>query len=66
MINLCRRCYSPLKEGQRVSVVATASYHVLKSKIAYALDKGDMECDPDTLVHALEEDCQYDDDQTLP
>jgi hypothetical protein len=46
-----------------VSVVATATYHVLKSKIAYALDKSDMDCDPETLVHAnQEEDCIYGDD----
>ena len=63
MINYCRNCFSPLLEGQRVSVVATATYHVLKSKIAYALDKHDMDCDPDTLVHAnQEEDCKYGDE----
>jgi hypothetical protein len=59
MTNNCRRCFSPLLEGQKASVVMTATYHILKSKIAYALDKFDMEADPDTLVHASQDDCKY-------
>lgn len=62
MINICRRCFSPFLENQRVSAVITATYHILKSKIAYALDKHDMEADAETLVHAKEEDCIYDED----
>lgn len=62
MTNYCRRCFSDLKEGQRVSVVMSATYHMLKSRIAYALDKTDMEADAETIVHAKEEDCVYEED----
>lgn len=41
-------------DGQRVCVMVTATYHILKSTISYALDKNDMEADPSTLCH---EDC---------
>jgi hypothetical protein len=61
MINLCRRCFSPILEGQLASAVATATYHVLKSKVAYAFDKSDMTMDPDTLIHAKGSDCKYQD-----
>lgn len=57
--SICKRCFNLLKEGDRVSVVMTATYHVLKSDIAYALDKYDMVADPDTLVHADSQGCEY-------
>ena len=57
---ICKRCFTELKEGQTASVVVTATYHALKSKVVYALDKGDMTADPDTLIHAKGSDCKYD------
>lgn len=60
MTNVCRRCFSPLREGQLACVVVTATYHILKSSVAYALDKTDMNADPDTLVHGKPEECVYD------
>lgn len=51
MIQICVKCKHLLCEGDKVTVQVTATYHVLKSKIAYALDKSDLECDSDTLGH---------------
>jgi hypothetical protein len=62
MQNLCRRCFSPIKTGQLVSVVVTAPFKELKSAIHYALDTSEMIADADTLVHADEGDCKYYDD----
>jgi hypothetical protein len=56
---MCRRCFAEIKEGQIASVVVTATFHALKSKVHYALDKGDMTADPDTLIHAKGSDCDY-------
>ena len=61
MINLCRRCFNPLKSGQLASVVVTAPYKELKSAVHYALDKEEMIADPETLVHANQRDCKYND-----
>jgi hypothetical protein len=61
MTNVCRRCFAPMKEGQLATVVVTATYHMLKSQISYALDKSDMVADPDTLIHGDEKDCRYED-----
>jgi hypothetical protein len=55
----CRRCFTEIKEGQLASVVVTATYHALKSKVHYALDKSDMTADEDTLIHAKGSDCKY-------
>ncbi len=55
--SLCRRCFGLLKDGDKVSVVVTSTYHTLKSEVAYALDKADMVADPETLVHASYEGC---------
>lgn len=51
MIHLCVKCDKLLKEGDRVSVTVTSVYHVLKSSIAYALDKAYLEADSATLRH---------------
>ena len=48
-----------MKEGQLACVLVTATYHILKSSVAYALDKSDMWADPESLVHAVPEDCIY-------
>jgi hypothetical protein len=55
----CKRCFSPIREGERVSVLVEATYHILKSKIAYALDKEDLVADPESLVHAQGSECHY-------
>jgi hypothetical protein len=57
MNGICRRCFHPLREGQKATVVVTATFHRLKSEIHYALDKADLVADPDTLVHASGIDC---------
>jgi len=51
MVHLCMKCDRLLKEGDRVTVTVTSVYHVLKSSIAYALDKAYLEADSDTLRH---------------
>jgi len=60
MQNLCRRCFSPIRTGQWASVVVSAPFRELKSAIHYALNTDQMIADADTLVHANEEDCKYD------
>lgn len=51
MTNVCQICEKPLKEGDKVSVMVSSTYHALKSQVAYALDKADMVADSSTLVH---------------
>jgi hypothetical protein len=51
MINRCVSCHQPFLEGEKVTVNVTSTYHILKSTIAYALDKYDMEADSSTLRH---------------
>lgn len=51
MMNRCATCNQPIEEGDRVTVFVTATYHALKSKVAYALDKSDMEAEAETLAH---------------
>lgn len=51
MLHLCSNCEEPITNGQRVKVVVTATYHALKSTVAYALDKHDLEADASTLCH---------------
>lgn len=55
MIQTCAKCDRLIKDGDRVTVEVSATYHILKSTIAYALDKADMAADADTLRH---EDCE--------
>lgn len=47
----CNICKKLLREGAHVEVLVRTTYHPLKSKVAYALDKYDMEPIVDTLVH---------------
>ena len=39
MINTCSTCNRLLEEGDKVRFEAGGTYHVLKSAIAYAIDK---------------------------
>ena len=50
-IHLCCMCEGLLREGDYVQVSVRTTYHRLKSKIAYALDKNDMAPDPRSLAH---------------
>jgi len=59
MDQLCKRCFSLFKEGQRAAFVGEATYHVLKSRVHFALDREDMIVDPESLVHADGGDCKY-------
>lgn len=56
MINCCCVCDKPIMEGDMVTVNVTSRYHLLKSTVAYALDKAEMIADPETLKH---EECGY-------
>jgi hypothetical protein len=60
--SICRRCFSLFKDGERISFVGSANYKILKSSIHYALDRASMEIDPETLVHASQEDCTFEDE----
>lgn len=51
MIHVCSKCNKLLKEGDKVSVTVESIYHILKSSVAYALDKAALEADSDTLRH---------------
>jgi hypothetical protein len=51
MIQLCMKCDKLIKEGDRVTVNVSATYHILKSTVTFALDKMDMEADSNTLRH---------------
>lgn len=55
MCQLCIACGKLLKEGDKVSVLVTSTYHVLKSTVAYALDKNDLVAISSTLAHV---DCE--------
>lgn len=55
MINVCNNCGKLLEEGDKVITRVSSTYHVLKSQIAYALDKNTMEA-VDPLTHM---NCQY-------
>lgn len=59
MLKLCQRCYSRLKEGQRVGFCGEGTYHELKSDVSFAIDKEDLVVEPDSLVHAQGSDCNY-------
>ena len=59
MLILCQICDEPIKDGERVRVTVTSTYHLLKSTVAYALDKNDLEADGESLRH---ESC----DRSLP
>lgn len=65
MQHVCAICEAPLKEGDKVQVVVRSTYHVLKSRIAYALDKADIDAIPQTLVHVacVEKEIGYDDSE---
>lgn len=56
MIQWCNNCKKLLEEGDAVSVKIFSKYHILKSTIAYALDKNNMSADPSTLEHI---NCQF-------
>jgi hypothetical protein len=51
MVHICSACGQLLKDGEKVSVNVSAIYRVLKSSIAYALDKSSLEADSETLKH---------------
>lgn len=51
MEKMCVVCHKLIKEGERVEVLVRSTFHVLKSKIAYALDKEDLETVSGTMAH---------------
>lgn len=51
MIHLCSKCDRVIRDGDRVTVEITSVYHLLKSSVAYALDKASLEAHGDTLRH---------------
>lgn len=56
MVNTCYLCDKLINEGDKVTVNVTSTYHMLKSTVAYALDKAEMVADAATLAH---EECCY-------
>ena len=59
MLKLCQRCYSRLREGQRVGFCGEGTYHELKSDVSFAIDKDNLIVEPESLVHAQGSDCDY-------
>lgn len=55
MINACSSCGHLLEEGDKVTTRIVSTYHVLKSTVAYALDKEDLIA-LEPLAHL---DCQH-------
>ena len=51
MIHLCMKCDRVIKDGDRVTMEVTSVYHQLPSVKTFALDKGILECDSETLRH---------------
>lgn len=51
MQHICSGCLKLLAEGDLVRVEVESTYHILKSAIAYALDK-DLKAMSDTLRHS--------------
>ena len=51
MIQTCCICHKLIHDGDKVQVMVTSTYHIMKSTIAYALDKFDLEADSSTLCH---------------
>lgn len=64
LTHICCVCKHLIQEGQRVNVEITATYHVLKSSVSYALYKTDIEAHSDTLCHAVAKECLADEDFT--
>jgi hypothetical protein len=50
MTHVCRACNRLICEGELVKVEVISKYHVLKSTVAYALDR-DMTALAETLAH---------------
>lgn len=55
MINTCKNCNHLLEEGDKVTTRIASTYHTLKSTIAFALDKNDLQA-LEPLSHI---DCQH-------
>lgn len=55
MVNFCRSCSKLLEEGDIVTTRIESQYHVLKSAVAYALDKNSIA----VLEPLQHKDCQY-------
>lgn len=55
MQHTCKSCSKLLNEGDIVKVEIISKYHILKSTVAYALDK-DLTALSETLHHV---NCQY-------
>ncbi len=51
MMKYCADCKEPILDNDRISFVAMATYHVIDSLVAYAIDKHDLEIDPDSIIH---------------
>lgn len=59
MLKRCQRCFSRLKEGQRVGFCGEGTYHELKSDVSFAIDRDELVVEPESLVHAHGSDCDY-------
>lgn len=51
MMQTCFVCNKLIKDGDEVTVEVSSTYHILKSTIAYALDKYAMKANSETLRH---------------
>lgn len=63
MEKICVICEELLKEGDDIEVLIRSKWHIIKSKVSYAIDKDEMEAVPGTLAHVectQEEDYHYD------
>ena len=55
MIHICSKCDEEIIDGDWISLTVTTRYKRLGSKIAFALNTGDMVAETDSLCHS---DCK--------
>jgi hypothetical protein len=51
MLNRCRNCDEILKDGDVIRVVVVSVYHLLKSKVHFAISNSIQDADASTLEH---------------
>jgi hypothetical protein len=53
VINICSTCNKPLDDGNEIKFVATGVYHTIPSTKSWALERGSLEADVESLAHVV-------------
>lgn len=51
MTHICHFCQEDVQDGDHITVVVDTLYKKIPSKIAFALNTGEMIAHPDTIAH---------------